>query len=292
MSDEELRRLEREIAVAPHQLELRRQHALLLTRLGREEDALAALDLAWRLGADELWDELQARLAARRVQITGIALGWVPGGPFAMGSEELDDDCAPVHVVELSGFWVCERALAYARMETWSHYPSWARRDWPGRQQWLETPISMTREMALDALAFLNKEAFAPGLSGTWAFPTEAQWERVFRASYLRPDGVCPYGAARSRQEMPEWTRDRYHPDWYGRSPRRDPTGPAADESHAQTFVVRGIPYLPDPEFALYRDAAKPDGSFDVGDEGGSTRWLTHEHGIALRPVFIPASAG
>jgi hypothetical protein len=289
MSDEELRRLEREIAVAPHLLDLRRQHALALSRLGREEEALAALDLAWRLGAVELWEELHGRLAARRVEVAGLKLGWVPAGPFAMGSEELDDDCAPVHVVELSGFWVAERALSYGVMETWSHYPSWARRDWPGRREWLETPISMARDVALDALAHLNRGALPPDLRGTWALPTEAQWERVFRACYLRPDGACPYGAVRSKHEMPEWTRDRYHPDWYRRSPRRDPAGPAAHESHAQTFVVRGVPYLPDPEFALYREAAKADSRFDVGDAGGSTRWVQHEHGIALRPVFLPA---
>lgn len=290
MSDEELRRLEREIAVAPHRLELRRQQALLLLRHGREDEALSALDLAWRLGADELWDELQARLAARRIDLGRFSLGWVPGGPFAMGSEELDADTSPVHLVELSGFWIADRPLPWGSVERWSGFPEWSRhRDWPGKEQWLQMSVSFTRDQALDVLGYLERELRPEGVAGRWAIPTEAQWERALRACYLRPDGACPYGALRSKHEMPEWTADRYHPDWYARSPRRDPTGPAAHDSHAQTFVVRGVPFLPDPEYALYREAAKTDGSFDVGEPGGRTRWLQHEHGIALRPVFLPA---
>lgn len=89
MTDDALRATERALVTEPADLELRRRHARLLQRAGQAERALSALDLAWRLGADELWDELKAALDARAVRAGGLELRYIPAGPFVMGEGRL-----------------------------------------------------------------------------------------------------------------------------------------------------------------------------------------------------------
>lgn len=285
MSDEALRRLERALALEPDALELRRQHVQLLRRAGDAERALAAIDLAWRLGADELWDELQEGLMARAVQAGPLALRWVPGGPFVMGSDELDQDAAPPHLVELSGFWVTARPLTYGALVDWERaQPFWRTNEWLVERCY----AARTRDDALSAVAHLDSLPRTPAVAGRWALISEAQWERVFRAAYLRPDGRSPYGVERAEQRppVPEWVADGYDPDGYANLGRLDPVGAQGAGLH----VVRGVPGLPDPMWALFRDAARGDGSFQVGGLL-RTRWVQHEHGIAIRPVFLPAAS-
>ena len=281
MSDEALRRLERALALDPDRLELRRQHVQLLRRTGDEERALAAIDLAWRLGAEELWDELVAGLQARRLRVGGVELAWVPGGPFVMGSHDMDQDAAPPHLVELSSFYVALSPLTYGDLLEWEQaQPWWGTNEWMRRLA-LSTE---THARATSAVAHLERTARPPGLAGSWAVISEAQWERVFRAAHLRPDGVSPYGVRRAERAA-EWTRDGYDPEWYSSAPRLDPVSPAGGE----LFVVRGAPGLPEPHWALFREAARADGRFQVGGLV-RTRWVQHEHGIAVRPVFEPAA--
>jgi formylglycine-generating enzyme required for sulfatase activity len=281
VSDEDLRTLARAIALAPDSLELRRQHVHLLRRAGDEEAALAALDLAWRLGADEVGDELQAGLQARRLEVApGLVLRWVPAGPFVMGTADLDADAAPPHLVELSGFWIGERALTWRSLQGWSGFQTW-RAGNDALLDWHVTAGSWAQ--AREIVAHLERTCELPGLGGRWSLPSEAQWERAFRAAYLRPDGTSPYGVLRA-PDVPEWIADAWAPDWYARSPRLDPAGPGEGELR----VVRGAPGLPDPEWALFREAASLDGQFQVGGLL-RTRWVRHEGGIALRPVFVAA---
>lgn len=284
MSDDELRAVERQLAGEPHQVELRLRHAQLLARTGAADAALAALDLAWRLGADEAWDELQAGLARRRARTSeGLELAWIPPGPFAMGLAGFDADCAPVHLVELSGFFVTATCLRWLDFRDTPAYPTWLRDQQPS--PWAE---QFRRGPALfwEGHAQVSRAVAAlplpPGLRGRWALPTEAQWERVFRASHLRADGKSPYGAELDR-DRPEWTADRYDPGYYARSPKKDPPGPAARE--ANEHVVRGVPGLTAPYRAIYREAVAPDGSFAIDE-----RRARHEQGIAARAVFLPGA--
>lgn len=287
MSDEEVRELEREILATPAVLDLRRRHARLLLRHGEEDRGLGALDLAWRLGADELWDELRERLEKRRRQVRGITLCYVPGGPFAMGSDKLDADMRPAHLVWLSAFYVARDPLRWAALDGWRGH--WPPKSGPHRERALQSAVIVGHTDAIQAVAYLNRAAPLDGLAGKWSLVSEAQWERAFRASHLRADGESPYGvempAPAPTATPPEWTADHYDPAAYDGGPRRDPLVKGTAD---QPRVIRGIASLPPPYFALYRDAARDDGAFEVG---GSllTSLARTGIGITLRPVFVPA---
>lgn len=282
MSDAELRALEREVLQAPASLDLRRRHARALQRAGDEERALAALDLAWRLGADEVLDELRAGCAARRLVVRGVTLCYVPGGPFAMGADDQDDDAAPLHVVHLSPFYVAQEPVR------WSSLVGWRDDIWPlnnhgsSRELYLNgMPGGLTHTAAAEAVAWLGAQAEAEGAPpGRWSLITEAQWERLARAALADPKGEGPY-AVTIRGRL-EWTADEYDPRAYGGA-RRDPQVAGAG---GDLRVVRGVP-VPFAVAATYREAARVDGTFEVKGRWRA-RAVAHERGIVLRPVLVP----
>lgn len=298
MSDHELRALEREILQAPASLDLRRRHARALQRAGDEERALAALDVAWRLGAEELFDELRAGCAARQLVVRGVTLCYVPGGPFAMGADDQDDDAAPLHVVHLSPFFVARDLLR------WTSLDGWEERRWPltatgaNRERFLDHPVHVNHGDAARVIAHLAERAAAEGgPAGRWSLISEAQWERVARAAQGSPGGRTPYGVSHGEREL-EWTLDAYDPRAYVAGTRRDPVVVAAGDRAEQGIaaadwtelrVVRGVP-LPAPVFATYREAARLDGSFEVSGWVRS-RVLSTNLGIGVRPVFVPGAA-
>ncbi len=291
MSDQDLRELEREILAAPASLELRRRHAQVLFRLGQEDRALGALDLAWRLGATDLWDELRDRLAKRRLEIRGTELAYVPGGPFVMGSDDLDEDARPAHIVSLSAFYVAVRPLVWGALDGWRGNRAGLRAREPYRTQYLKMPVwGLTHDLARDAIAYIEGAAATEGHRGRWSLISEAQWERVFRAAHLRPDGTSPYGVVvesevYSHMRCPEWTADGYDADAYSEGSRVDPVEPVT--SRGQLRVVRGVPPLPPPHFATYREAANADGGFEIPSSGGGL-FAGAESGIRIRAVFVP----
>jgi len=276
MTDEDLRSLEREILLEPSSLDLRRRHALLLLRGGDEDRGLAALDLAWRLGAEDLCEELEQRLEARTLTAGALTFNYVPGGPFAMGSDDLDEDASPLHLVHLSPFYIAREPLSRGALDGWRDHP-------PCHPGLRNDALPLSHGDALEAIAWLEGRTPIEGFAGAWALVSEAQWERVFRASYLRRDGASPYGALPS--DRPEWTADSYDPAAYSSGPRRDPAGSGSGPLR----VVRGVPTLKAPEFALYREAARPDGTFRLGWRLFG-RWVSHEPGIAARVVLVPAA--
>lgn len=280
MTDDALRATERALVSAPADLELRRRHARLLHRAGQAERALSALDLAWRLGADELWDELRAGLDARTVRVADLELRYVPAGPFVMGSDDHDDDAKPEHLVELSAFHVAARPLAYDSLRG---TPEW--RSWMGGRP---TCINCWQfEEVKTTVAAVGRRVTAEGVAGRLAVITEAQWERVVRAGLLRPDGASPYGVERDAVlwgpgDLLEWTADGYAPDVYESSPRRDPVATRP----ATLRVVRGVS-LPLRHGVVFREAVDPEGRFHF-DEGppaaGSAR---AEEGLGIRVVLV-----
>jgi len=280
VSDRELREVERELATTPSSLDLRRRHARLLARAGRGDAALDALDLAWRLGAADLWDELRAGLDERRVQVAGLELRYVPGGPFVMGRPDFDADAAPAHLVTLSPFYVSARTLSWWALLEWPEVAR--RRPWlletaPEHRAKYSYPVARGVDEVRAALDFLNGARGADGLRAL-TLPSEAQWERAHRAALLTPDGSNPYGL--SDHDAPEWTADRYDAAAYDRGPGRDPAPAAEGELH----VVRGIPGLPARERLTYREVASADGQFPFHGMV-FTRWARGEVGVRARVV-------
>ena len=285
MSDAELRGLERELSVNPISLELRRRHARLLQRAGDEERALAALDLAWRLGGEDLYPELQELLEPLALDLGVLQLRYVPGGLFVMGIDDFDDDAAPPHLVRLSPFWISQAPLTYAVLRGYAGQDGWFKSlslsfDDPGGEFWLEQTLNVEFRRAQDAIQHLSARHQPPGLTGHYAFPSEAEWERATRAALLRPDGKSPYGL--DPDSEPQWTQDHYHPRYYQASPAFDPRGPGAGTDR----VVRGIQAVPPAHYAIYRDAADESGTFRVGGSSGSGRPVRVEGGLSTRVVF------
>lgn len=286
MSDADLRELERALAQAPDDTGLLRQHAQLLRRHGQADRALASLDLAWRLGDEELRPELEAELERRSFELLGLRFRYVPAGPFVMGLDDFDEDASPAHLVRLSAFWISETPLLRVTLKDSDVISSWVR-------DWLrENPEHTSgqfefvgnRHKAQAAIDYLADQARAAGLPpGTFDMPSEAQWERAFRASLLDPGGRTIYGLEQGRSKTVEWVADRYSSTAYTSSSRFDPR----NTDRGSRYVVRGVALRSAELFPIYRDAADLDCVFQVGS--GKGRGVAHEHGICLRAVLNPA---
>lgn len=289
MSDARLRNLERELTLDPARLDLVEEHARLLDRAGRQDEALAALDLAWRLGRQDLEAELRDLLAARRVTLGSVTYCYIPAGPFLMGCERGDADEAPAHVVRLSAFYMAERTLLWSDLEGWSGLDPTEVRNMPYWRGQHATTLPFDRARA--ALTALSR-----GLGGrpSLRLPTEAQWERARRAGVLTP-GRNVYGVDAGLGA--EWTSDFYDSTYYDHSARHDPTGPALGED----LVARGA--FEGPEFvrrATYRESVDRDGNFEAVERvtkffglyeaRGAARRLQQTTGVRLRPCF-PATS-
>lgn len=288
MSDEELRRVERALAAEPQSVDLRRRHARVLSRTGRDDDALAAVDLAWRLGAEDLREELGQRLDAKRVAVGPLTLCYVPAGPFVMGSDTHDDDASPPHLVELSAFYITALPLQWGSLHDWEHYPEYWResRSAEYRARWDAATMRTDMYSRVGEVAtFLTDSATPTGLVGSYQLVSEAQWERAFRAAYLCSDGVSPYGVSPDPDGHPEWTVDHYESTFYDRSPRQDPVATSAQKGDLR--VVRGVSVAPVPQYAVFREAVREDGHFPVGNFL-TRRWVPHDGGLAVRLVFVP----
>ncbi len=284
MTDDGLRATERALVTAPADLELRRRHARQLQRAGAPaERTLAALDLAWRLGADEVWDELQAGVAGRALRLDPLELRYVPAGPFVLGGDDGDEDEAPARLVELSAFHMAARPVTRASVQGTRLWADWMR-------NMAEYPVDATLfEFAGTAVEAVAARAKAGGLHGRVSLASEAQWERVARASLLRPDGENPYGVVFT--PMLEWTADTYQPDAFVHAAAKDPV----EARPSELRVVRGPP-LAEPHHARYREAAALDGQFVVENAGagllrrtlglGRTYAVRAEEGLAVRVVL------
>lgn len=194
--------------------------------------------------------------------LTGMELLLVRGGCFQMGDVFGDGEVEeqPVHEVCLDDFYM-------GRLEVTQGQWRKAMGDDPSRDPACRgndaCPVdSVTWE---DAQAFLARLGAAGG--GRYRLPTEAEWEYAARSGGRREryaggddvDRVAWYGENSGRTNRPagtkapnglglhdmsgnvwEWVQDWYADDYYARSPRSNPTGPAERAGPTFDRVLRG----------------------------------------------------
>jgi formylglycine-generating enzyme required for sulfatase activity/Tfp pilus assembly protein PilF len=194
----------------------------------------------------------------------------IPAGEFMMGSPDSDKDAIrvekPQHRVRITKPFYLGKYLV--TQEQWDavmgkgHNPSRYSRG-------PKKPVESLRWD--DCQVFLSKlNAKTCGQGGKFVLPTEAQWEYACRAGsktryYFGDDesqlGEYAWYAANSGStshevggkkpnawglydmhgNVWEWCADWYDPEYYGKSPMDDPTGPTTGSNH----VYRGGSWLP-----------------------------------------------
>lgn len=225
-----------------------------------------------------------------------VVLCLVPGGPFLMGREDSIADQAPVHNVELDGFYIDKFEVSNAQyaefLATTGYHPP---------HLWHQENYNAPEQPVLDVNWFEMKQFCE------WAgkrLPTEAEWEKaargtdgrlnpwgnqslkeddIYRANYNEfgdrdadgftfsapvgsfPKGISPYGVYDMIGNAKEWVADWYGADYYSQSIEANPAGP----DNGQLKVLRGGSWFDFPTYAYgsYRTALNPD--LPDGDIGG-----------------------
>ena len=171
----------------------------------------------------------------------------VPGGTFAMGSAEGQEDEAPVHLVHVDAFDLAVYPVTVGEYAAFLHATGYTRpRDW-GAPPFRGDDLPVVGVSWVDAVAYCR-------WAGDARLPTEAEWERAARGGHegLRypwgdaipawiPDqgrgplaGPWPvtlgepngYGLLGIAANVHEWCADWHARDSYTSSPARNPQGP------------------------------------------------------------------
>ncbi|MBF0184618.1 MAG: SUMF1/EgtB/PvdO family nonheme iron enzyme [Magnetococcales bacterium] len=194
-----------------------------------------------------------------------MAFVWVPAGKFTMGAslaEAYREDEGPEHEVQLDGFWLGKYPLTWGRWRrVMGDYPS-------GLFMNSKANHPVERVTWRDVQQFMQRLGGLIGKPEMFRLPTEAEWEYAARAGAtplpLLNKSTLQFGAEKladyawfrhnaKGQTHPvgektpnawglhdmlgnvwEWVNDRYQADYYWRSPRLNPQGPAAAEVRAQ----------------------------------------------------------
>ena len=206
---------------------------------------------------------------------SGIAMIYLPGGVFEMGSENGNRDEQPVHKVKLGPFLIDKTEVTHEMF---------AVAELPNPSKWKDDswkPVESLRWS--DAKRYCNERSLMEGLepcydekkaglpcdftANGYRLPTEAEWEFAARAG---SSGEYGFGEARKLKQfaiyeensrmrthpvgskkpndwgiegmygnVSEWCQDAYDASYYQASPKSDPTGPATGEADVKR-VIRG----------------------------------------------------
>lgn len=210
---------------------------------------------------------------------SGIAMIWIPGGTFMMGSSEGLEDEAPVHEVTLSAFAMDRTEVTQAEFEKLMTAN-------PSHFRGPDRPVEQIRWT--DAAEYCNARSLEEGLEpcydeltfacdfskNGYRLPTEAEWEYACRAGgedlyafagakakldahscYAGNSGkkTLPVGSKRPNHwgihdmygNVSEWCHDPYDPNYYSVSPAENPAGPSEGEKR----TLRGGSWKSTPEY-------------------------------------------
>ncbi len=206
---------------------------------------------------------------------SGIAMVYVPGGEFRMGSAQGSADEAPVHLVRVSGFLMDKMEVTHNLF---------TRAQLPNPSHWQDNPQKpVERVRWRDAKQYCNERSLLEGLkpcynektadwdcdysANGYRLPTEAEWEYACRAGadgpydFGQPDKLRqfawfadnaeqkthPVGQKKPNRwgiydlygNVSEWCEDVYSPSYYQASPTADPPGPPNTGKDVKR-VIRG----------------------------------------------------
>ncbi|MBN2346487.1 MAG: SUMF1/EgtB/PvdO family nonheme iron enzyme [Candidatus Aminicenantes bacterium] len=188
----------------------------------------------------------------------GIAMVYIPGGEFTIGSpaREGDADEHPAHKVSIDGFWIGKTEVTFDQYDRFCADTGREKAADEGWGRGSRPVIYVSWHDARDFCSWLQKRTGLP-----FRLPSEAEWEKTsrdrypwggnppapklanFNKNYLKttPVGNFPQGASSSgvldlAGNVWEWMADWYSPDFYRDSPRQNPLGPET----GLVKVVRG----------------------------------------------------
>jgi formylglycine-generating enzyme required for sulfatase activity len=206
---------------------------------------------------------------------SGVAVVFLPGGSFSMGSDRDSQDEAPSHKVILKSFLI-DQFEVYHELFTKAELPN------PSR--WQDDPRKPVEQVRWrDAKLYCNERSLMEELQpcydedkpgwpcdfskNGYRLPTEAEWEYAARAGNNSPYEFGAVGKLKSFAwfsenskkrthvigtrkpnsweihdlygNVSEWCQDVYEPDYYSHSPEENPKGPGSTPENPRR-VMRG----------------------------------------------------
>lgn len=178
----------------------------------------------------------------------------IPKGPFTMGDDAGAKGEGPAHKVTLSSYWIYKHEVTVAQ---YLSFVGATKRRKPSKPKY-----GFHDNYPVVYANWKDADAYCKWAGG--ALPTEAQWEKAARGTDGRkwpwgntyskqnawagagqkrepkavgsfPTGASPYGVLDMTGNVAEWVNDHLQRDYYAKSPKTDPTGPARGQR-----VVRG----------------------------------------------------
>jgi len=246
--------------------------AVLLSACGKSEPDSRSRTKAERASASA---SSEVRSPLEIVTKSGVAMVYLPGGEFTMGSDKANADEAPPHKVNVSPFLIDKYEVTHEMF---------SKAQLPNPSHWQDNPKKpVERVRWRDAKQYCNERSLLEGLkpcynektadwdcdytSNGYRLPAEAEWEYACRAG---TDGSYDFGQADKLRQyawfgenaeqkthavgakkpnrwglcdlygnVSEWCEDVYSPSYYRESAAVDPHGPPNSGQDVKR-VIRG----------------------------------------------------